>query len=475
MASRVSPGGALLRTSRMFSIPKPIPAPPSDTHNGPRAPSPSATTSFPQHLSITTPSSSRIAGDWGFKRPFPLSSTNKSSTPLIRVKQIDTIEHVTDFASSSDHALSLEKFQELNLSITMPSRNQTRIFGTNVGEKSVFEEDSDFTALPRDGGAGLDSKRWKFSGPWLAGLTEGEFIRFLKKKVRNRRSEFRLFLKGKLAAEMTANQTRQALDRGQDVPAKIRATDISEQDLTVYLRRLRSDRITLYGFVSEFLDLAPLSPPTSLDLRSIPGGATRELKPPNPYAEEGPPITHPSAGLSYLRTTSVVENHPIYGPQQKRSPVLARILSPRQKIASAKLGVGGFVTDTPQGDTAFNVRSFRGRKEAIPGVNAFDPDIEGGAKVYVSPVTAKVKASGNVIIDVGEADPVATLIHKEMTGKASIYQTESQSTQSVKTSANFKLSKQREAATSSATEPQAFVEGIDLVSSSKSYGLNVKN
>ncbi|TQN68565.1 Meiotically up-regulated protein 178 [Colletotrichum shisoi] len=415
MSARMSPGGALLRTSRMFSLPKPLPKPGGEAAAITRFASPTATAPIPTHQSITTTESSRLLGDWGFKRSLPLRSTTQSSTPVVRIKQIDCFEKVTDYSSAADHTISLQKFQELNLPISLPGANRSRLVGTNVGAKSVFEDDGDFTAM--EPGRENEEKRWKFKGPWLAGLTEGEFNRFLRKVVRKRREAFRAFLKKRIATEVTAARHQKALDAGEGIPQQVLPGDVTDKQLTEYLRKLRSDRITLYSLVSEFLDLAPLNPPTSMaDF----GRSAEKTKRPSLYAENGPPISHPSAGISYLRTAAFVENHPVYGPQAHRTPVLARIIAPRAGPSNAKLGVGGFIAETPQGDTVFNQRSYTGRT-GIAGVASFDPDIKGGAKAYVQPTSARVDSSGMVQITVGEANQEAQLISKEMVGKAMIY------------------------------------------------------
>src|ERR1700710_1203320 len=122
MASRgVSPGGALLRASRIFSIPPPLPRPASDLSSIAIFNSETATLPHPIHLTITTPQTSLARGDWGFKRPLPLRSTTRTSTPLIRVHSIDTYEHITEFGSASDHAINLQKWQEMGVPLTIPN------------------------------------------------------------------------------------------------------------------------------------------------------------------------------------------------------------------------------------------------------------------------------------------------------------------------------------------------------------------
>ena len=169
----------------------------------------------------------------------------------------------------------------------------------------------------------------------------------------------------------------------------ISAEDISEQDLSNFTQRLRNNKSLMDRLITEFLDL-----PASEDH----SGTSSSL-----YARNGPPLTHPSAGLSYIRSSARIRNHPVLGPQAElATPVEARVLSPRQMIArpnafTAKLGVAGFVADdsvTNQGQSA------RSRAQETPGVRAFDFTIPGGAKVWVNPKSAFVDATGNVILGI---------------------------------------------------------------------------
>ncbi|KAI5459781.1 mitochondrial ribosomal protein MRP51 [Mariannaea sp. PMI_226] len=419
--SNVSPGGALLRSSRMFSIPKPLREPPStNLHIGDHK-SPTMTRQYPQSQSITSPLSSREKGDWGFKRPFPLKSTMTTSTPLIRIKQVDSIENVTDFASAADHTLSLEKFQELKIALTIPKTTER---GTpsqaDTWRKSVFEEDMDFTDV-REGKA--DVKRWKFKGPWLARMTEGEFLDYLKKQVRPRRAEFREVLKEKLAADKSARLATEAKEKGLTPPAAIQPQEVSEEELSQFVRSLRNDRATLYGLVSKFLDLAPLGQPVGIIQTFLKAG--ENAAPESPYGKTGPPPSHPSAGIGYLRTNAFMENHPVYGPQARHSPVMSRVVYPRAGPSPAKLGVGGFVADAPAGDNEFNMRPNRNRtntnKRMLAGIQHLDTTTYGGAKAYVDPKTASIDPSGKVVLQLSDADLESQLIAKEAQGREQIY------------------------------------------------------
>lgn len=415
----MSPGGALLRSSRLFSVPKPLPEPPSaNLHIGDHK-SPTMTRSYPQYQSITSPLSSREKGDWGFKRPFPLKSTLTTSTPLIRVKQVDSIENVTDFASAADHSLSLEKFQEMRVAMSIPKNtDKTGTTQNSIWVKSVFEEDMDFTDFQK---GKADDRRWKFQGPWLARMTEGDFQKYLEKNVRPKRVQFRQLLLERLAADMTSKAKAKAVDQGKPAPPPTKVSEITPEQFTNYMRALRTDRATLYGIVSKFLDLAPLGQPVGIIQTFWSGGDAVE----SPYGKSGPPPSHPSAGISYLRTNSYMENHPVYGPQARRTPVLARVVYPRSGAAPAKLGVGGFVADVPAGENEFNARNYRSRltprKKQLAGITHLDTETFGGAKAFVDPHTASVDPSGKVVMRLLEAEPESQLIAKENKGRTAIY------------------------------------------------------
>lgn len=338
---------------------------------------------------------------------------------MIKVKQVDSIEAITDFGPAADHGITLRKFQEMNIPITIPNHKG----GMNMPKKSVFEDDFDFTAIQAGQLKDDMDMRWKFKGPWLAGLTDGELQKYIENHVRNRRSEFRAFLKTKLAKEMNESAAQKAKDSGEEAAShEVDASKITDVQLTNFLRKLREDRPRLYKLVSQFLDLAPIGPPThNSDMWKKEYTTTPlTITVGNPYAKEGPPITHPSAGLSYLRTASYLENHPFYGPQAKRTPVEARVVAPRHSNGArgAKLGVGGFVTNVPGGDSTFNMSRVSAdiRHERTPGLERLDPSIKGGAKVWVEPLSATVNSKGQTMIIVGETNSRSPEIAKELAG-----------------------------------------------------------
>ncbi|KAG4221090.1 hypothetical protein PC116_g30433, partial [Phytophthora cactorum] len=323
--------------------------------------------------------------------------------------------------------------------------------------KSVFEDDSDKTALDEKQKVELVNTRWKFTGPWLAGMTDGDFKRFLEKKVRNRRAEFRAFLKKILAAEKRAQEVGQA---GEAAPSEtassetassetvsseaasseaapseaasseaasseISAEEISDIEVTEYLRKLRQDRMTLYNLVSRFLDLAPVDLKTELHLLGRLAPGTRlELTRGSPYGATGPPITHPSAGLSYLRTRNFQENHALYGPQLHHPPVKARVLKPTNFATNSfkpSIGVAGFVANTPIDDTSFNSSKQRNLSEFNTAMHKLELEKTGGSKVYVQPHMATVDSAGRIHVSIGEANSESQLVQKELVGEGAVY------------------------------------------------------
>lgn len=441
-STRMSPGGALLRASRVFAIPSPLPRPTGALSSQVTFDSDTATLSHPIHQSITTPQSSLAKGDWGFKRPLPLRATTRTSTPIIRVEAIDTFEHVTDFRSAADHSLTLKKWQEMNIPISTP---RLRNVAANVSQRgfedpnipkhrSVFEDSIDTTVrdesiTPASLGQGKDDTRWKFSGPWLAGLTEGEFQTYITKEVGRKKIEFRQFLKESCALALTREARAQAQQNDDGFVEDVKTVsveDITEEQLSAHIRHLRHDIATLNLHIRAFLDLAPSPPPpedaeeTSSDLDEL--ASIRRPKPvatsTSPYAELGPPKTHPSAGLSYLRSSSWTHNHALYGPQAYPPPVEARIVMPKNASGNPPvLGVGGVVVDLPAGFPEFDTRHMAAHNtryvEQVDGLLYVNPAKYGGSKTWVEPKHAYIDARGKIVLSVLPASKDAVAVKED--------------------------------------------------------------
>jgi hypothetical protein len=403
----------------MFALPSPIPKPPSDV-TGKDFYSDTMTQAFPTHQVITTLSAPRKQGDWGLKRPLPLRSTTKSSKAMLRVNAIDSVEQITDYTSGTDHGMTLRKFQALGLPITLRQQSQVgQPFSAtqlHIPTPSVFDDEFDFTAIDKKKQDESTDQRWKFSGPWLSGMPQGDFKKWLAKEVRPKRPAFRAFLRERIANEMNEAAKLAAVDKGEEPPAPVEASSITEDQVIAYLRKLRHNRPMLYDMVGKFLDLAPVKPSSAaeegLAFLKTQGKVLEYRDVKSPWAESGPPVTHPSAGLSYLRTSMYMENHPIYGPQKHHPSVQARVIRPyrSQGNQAAKLGVAGFVVETPVGDSLLNSKT--GGKWSY-----IDPTLVGGAKTWVQPQRATVSSHGKVLMSINDASTETTLVTQELLGE----------------------------------------------------------
>lgn len=333
---------------------------------------------------------------------------------------MDSTEHITDFQSASDHTMTLRKFQELNMSISLPA---ARVHG--IPEKgilvrhptSVFEEDGDITAMGPEQAQSTESNRWKFKGPWLAGMTDGEFSKWLEKSVRTRRAEFHAYLKEVLAKELTQDQSSQAARDELPAPPALKGSNITEAQFIDYLRDIRQDRLVLFRHVSRFLDLAPLTTePKYITEMKI--NRPQDFDKENPYSTHGPPITHPSAGLSYLRTPNFMDNHPIYGPQKYHPVVKARVVKPMHVATGVHvpvIGVAGFIAERANDHKVLGRAVRSPRQKALSNLEL---EGRGGHKLYYQVDSATVDSSGRVRITVSDppAHSMSELVAKELVG-----------------------------------------------------------
>ncbi|KAL8932758.1 MAG: hypothetical protein Q9216_006690 [Gyalolechia sp. 2 TL-2023] len=397
---RLSPTASLLKTSRLFSLPPPLPRPSHDFTATSTSDSDTATLPYPTRAAIETTQSSLSRGDWGLKRPLPLKSTTNTSTPTIRIDDVDSIDHITDFESASDHTLTLRKWQEIGLPISMPVKQKGPFVTSGdlntrkTPPTSVFEAVFDNT---ESRGSESDIQRWKFKGPWLAGKSEGEFAEYLEKTVKRRKLEFRSFIRNHLQKERALDQRRKAQESGEAVESQ---EEVSKEGVDLYFKQLRrGDGVQLLMLVEEFLDL-----PIAADSNVSEGTVAVMMD-----SDRGPPSTHLSAGLSYLRTGSHMTNHPILGPMEEEPPVQARILRPQVsgvvRHGSALLGIGGVAAEDTTKRTSFREQE-RGTPEK-PGIQRFEPEIEGGAKIWIQPDRATIDVHGKLklhVLRVGRQD-----------------------------------------------------------------------
>ncbi|KAJ4362921.1 hypothetical protein N0V83_010038 [Neocucurbitaria cava] len=153
----LSPTANLLRNSRLFSLPNPLPRPPVSESFGAgiTKASDTATLPYPTHQAIATTKSSLARGDWGLKRPLPSRShLVQVSDPVLRITQLDTIEHVTDFDSAADHVRTRQKWEEMGVPM-MKGMTQMRDYDlSGTPPAGAFEARDDTTSYDTE--VGLD-------------------------------------------------------------------------------------------------------------------------------------------------------------------------------------------------------------------------------------------------------------------------------------------------------------------------------
>ncbi|RMY99873.1 hypothetical protein D0860_08184 [Hortaea werneckii] len=432
-----SPTARLLQSSRLFSLPRPLPQPHIEniTSTGVYRASDSATLPYPTHQAIATTASSQSRGDWGLKRALPKKATQDTSTPHIRVSAQDTPEHITDFGSAADHTQTLAKWNEMGIPIlTTVTRGEN---DKKEVPQSVFENHLDNTTL-HDGQSDLNAKqRWKFNGPWIAGMQEGDFDLYTH-QLASRKGEWKQFLRSQVVEQRLSERRRMAQETGeilslQDIarlrdellPNDAELEEAEKKMRDAYPRDGLSSELT--SLIAQFLDLPAVRPDTTDYQPSMKTSQFRTLM--STFNFEGskeslPPSTHPSAGLSYLRTEAIMENHPIHGPQAHRSPILSRVVRPRNAATGtdhqAKLGVGGIVTNDPITAQLSTRPATRGLNNQSP--NDFDPnamastldlDLPGGNKMWVHPRHAAIDQDGRIRLTVERGRDEAIAVKRD--------------------------------------------------------------
>ncbi|KAF1344313.1 mitochondrial ribosomal protein MRP51 [Delphinella strobiligena] len=442
-----SPTARLLRSSRLFSLPPPLPAPSLEAVNssGTLRSSDTATLPYPTHQAISTPPSSRHRGDWGLKRPLPDRSIPKNKAH-VRIKAIDNVNHITEFASAADHTQTVEKWQNMNMPVSMAQARDSMTRRNRNPPVSAFENDVDNTAFgstskdldsldisteraiilrslsPTPQNNSPNRQRWKTSGPWVNGLTEQDFQEYLAKTVRKHKPAFLKFLEH-VKSSQKKNQILQTMrDEGllSEVDAKTldfeleKQSQLDEHELDDYIKELRDNNSGLSSelstLVRQYFDL-PAFP--TINEAQTGNNLYANLLSSEDSSSENPPATHPSAGLSYIRTRAFMQNHPTYGPQESHEPVQARVVRPRSAVGAgsdrkANLGVAGFITEE-SGHSTFAPKMMKNdnltpEQQYIHNVSYLDIDTPGGNKVWVHPIKAHVDEKGHIRLTVDRAD-----------------------------------------------------------------------
>ena len=415
-AARLSPAASLLRQSRLFALPPALKPPAEEVSSQPEGRSDTATLPYPIRAAIETPLYSLNKGDWGLKRPLPLKSTTKTGSPHIRIQGgIDTREHIADFESAADHTLTLRKWQELHLPVSKPSTSSSRrhdiarhVFDPSFDNATSVARQAQDTGLPNISAneesdsepktpqpPSVPPKRWRHEGPWLAGMTGMEFEAYVKRHVRRRKADFRKIVEAHLFASQEENQRRQAMEDGADVISIPRSSLDDESKVADHLRLLRSKPEILGPIIAEFLDLPQGPSSQGLWDQNAVFAYGRNSAAALVYADVGPPQTHPSAGLSYLKVgpDTYARNDSIYGPQMASRPVQARVLKTRRGPGSitATIGVAGIIADDSDPSTR------------ITGLyTPFRPQ-PGGRKGLVKVNSASINSNGTINLNVASS------------------------------------------------------------------------
>ena len=477
-AARLSPAATLLRNSKLFALPPTVTLPPSRPTAEPVGYSDTATTPYPIKAAIETPGTSLRAGDWGLKRNLPLKSTTNTSTPSIRLrKDIDTEYHVTDFDSAADHVVTLNKWSNISPQVTntpkwgatrsadrrtfsvfhpdldnatssastrvlnhqnaiaaqrTPERLKKSLEQLRADEKAQAEAKGTHVRPPR---AELPTpprkiKRWRYDGPWLAGMSNLEFDTFLKEVIQKGKSkndialsEFDdfLLLRDQDARDARTEAARVAAveERGtvstananmsesksepQELSKAQRLQKIKNESSPAGLQRrlqdikkdLRGDRAAFATVIARFLDLPDGPARSSLMFSTTEGDwnySSNTAATPH-YKEVGPPRTHPSAGFSYVRSTQFARNDPRIGPAYISNVLPARLLkdaNPGDTNSDnpQSIGVGGLVA-----------RQDRYGTRSVMGADQWKP-VPGGPKMVVKLVETTVQQDGGIEVAV---------------------------------------------------------------------------
>lgn len=441
-SARLSPAANLLRNSKLFAVPGAVPLPPSRPTADVVHRSDTATSIHPTSAAIYTDSGSLSQGDWGLKRPLPGKAFHKTKTPVIRLRSdVDTREHIADFDSAADHALTLQKWenyplvmssgfvgkgQKARTSAFHPALDNTtakvvpvptaapqtiplgrwndadrqRFLGSaaeassstskpttvsNNNQQVSLEETleqyrHDYAAEAEASGRIIPpsqvttppvrqkTRRWRYEGPWLAGMTNADFEEFLKQLDGEKIGAFRKHLKKGIVARRQKEHAA-SLDEARaaavDAPAPS-SLKVSEEEVTHLLRDLREKTDIFATEIASFLDLPDGLPDNTRNRewsRTSDQGTAASPR----FQSAGPPRTHPSAGFSYLRSDRYATMSPKFGPQNPYYPVPARHL--KQIVFPVKgysginqsdyWGVGGFIASIKQTGNNHEFRTWR--------------------------------------------------------------------------------------------------------------------
>jgi hypothetical protein len=259
------------------------------------------------------------------------------------------------------------------------------------------------------------------------------FETYLKEQVRRRKDAFRKKVKEHLIAERREKLRRQAMENGEGVGSTHLEVKVTKEEVTDHLRLLRSKPEIFGPMIAEFLDLpeGPSLQGSWVQDMVFPYGRNTVAAP--LYADVGPPKTHPSAGLSYLKVGPDIyaRNDSINGAQTTPAPVQARVLKTRRGPGSitATIGVAGVIADDSDPST---------RRTGM--YTAFRPQ-PGGRKGLVNLRSASINSNGTINLNVASNSSSASFSHYRLAEDDSVVRDEGRvmTAAAIASSANFSL------------------------------------
>ena len=453
----LSPTANLLRNSRLFSLPNPLPRPVVGETSGAGVikASDTATLPYPTHQAIATTKSSLARGDWGLKRNLPARShLLQTSDPVLRITQLDTIEDVTDFDSAADHVRTRQKWEEMGVPMmkgaaalrdkalafapqsAFERRDDTTSYDTSLGldedglflqalkeNKQAREEEAKKTGLaqrftpfkpPPVDPEVHNSRRWKHEGPWLPTQSADEFTAYLSREIGKRQAEFNEYLTEFVKNEIYRTRQLAASSSGDVPPIDVAEAEawqaarekewanISQAEINAGIKTLRKEarnNILQSKLVTKLITPFLRLPPIKTKSTTYSSDATsRDIDTAAFEADTAPMSTHPSAGLGYLKTKAYIASHPILGPQSSAAPVPARVVQPRTtsngRDNHARFGVGGFVANDEF--SGAQDQASRGKNYLARDVETIDITTPGGKKILVNPIFGSVSNDGRI-------------------------------------------------------------------------------
>ena len=287
-------------------MPAPVPPPPSSSIVSPPS------SPYPTLQAITTTRSSAHRGDWGLKRGLPLRASHK--TTYLRYRDLDTIEHMTTFESAHDDVLTLKKWQEMDIPLMKGESMGEYTLGATPADRIGYFNHKTTVFDGRE--AKSENYKWRYKGPYIAGMSEKELREYIKKSILPRKDEFCAYVKERQNVDMLKQKYSYsgASSEVYKTQAEIEREAALMGEKEVDMMALRDDPSRLERLVIEFLDI-----PTT-----------------RPYQ------THTSAGLHYTRSYAYAHNDPEEGPQRPKQGIPSRRLN-HLGSAGMLVGVGGVV------------------------------------------------------------------------------------------------------------------------------------